>query len=264
LEVSVNKRWAALVVLLVLTLAALAATGCGSKPITDLGQLEGKQFAVPSGTVADKLVQSKFPEAKFKYYDTALDACLAVKDGKADAAAYDQPILKNIAAKYDGLTVLSEMITTDNYGFAVALDKPDLKAAIDQVVQELKDNGTYADMTKRWLPDKGDPAAMPVIKLGGTNGVLKFGTAAVTEPFSFLDASKNVVGFDVELATHVAQKLGMSLQVVNMDFGQMIPALQAGQVDMIGACITITAERAKLVLFSAPYYRGGIAALVRK
>jgi polar amino acid transport system substrate-binding protein len=38
----------------------------------------------------------------------------------------------------------------------------------------------------------------------------------------------------------------------------------AGKVDMIGACITITEERSKKVLFSEPYYVGGIAALVRQ
>jgi polar amino acid transport system substrate-binding protein len=103
-EVSVNKRWAVLVALLAVTAAGWAVLGCGSTPITNISQLAEKRFAVPSGTVADKLVQSTFPKAKFKYYDTALDACLAVKNGEADAAAYDEPILKNIAAKYDGLT----------------------------------------------------------------------------------------------------------------------------------------------------------------
>jgi polar amino acid transport system substrate-binding protein len=43
----------------------------------------------------------------------------------------------------------------------------------------------------------------------------------------------------------------------------MIPALFR-QVDMIGGCITITEERAKNVLFSEPYYSGGIAAIVRE
>ena len=49
-----------------------------------------------------------------------------------------------------------------------------------------------------------------------------------------------------------------------MDFGAMIPALVSGKVDMIAACITITEERAKSVLFSAPYYTCGIAAMVRE
>ena len=105
---------------------------------------------------------------------------------------------------------------------------------------------------------------MPEIPLSGQNGVLRLGTAAVTEPFSFVDGTLQVVGFDIELARRVAQKQGKTLEVVNMDFGAMIPALIAGKVDMIGSCITITEERAKKILFSESYYTGGIAALVRK
>ena len=97
-----------------------------------------------------------------------------------------------------------------------------------------------------------------------TSLVLRLGTAAVTEPFSFIDGSQQVVGFDIELARRVAQKQGKTLEVMNMDFGAMIPALLAGKVDMIGACITVTEERAKKVLFSESYYTGGIAALVRQ
>ena len=69
---------------------------------------------------------------------------------------------------------------------------------------------------------------------------------------------------DVEFAARTAAKLGRRLEIVNMDFGAMIPALMAGKVDMIGACITITAERRKSVLFSDTYYVGGISALVRQ
>jgi len=53
--------------------------------ITKLQQLDGKEFAVPTGTAADKLVLSKFPNAKFKYFNSVIDAALAVKAGKADA-----------------------------------------------------------------------------------------------------------------------------------------------------------------------------------
>lgn len=72
------------------------------------------------------------------------------------------------------------------------------------------------------------------------------------------------MGLDIEIASLVARKLNRKIQIVNMDFGAMIRALVSGKVDMIGACITITPERAKKVLFSHPYYVGGIAALVRK
>lgn len=242
-----------------------APAGCGKKEkITRLSQLEGKEFAVPTGTAADKLVQSRFPNARFKYFNSVLDAALAVRTGKADAAAYDEPILRNIAARNQGLKVLPEMITRDAYGLAVRPDSPELKKTIDQVISELKKSGAYEAMMQRWFPKTGDPAPMPSFPPDGGKGVLTFGTAAVTEPFSFMDGSRNIVGFDIEIAHYVARKLGMKLEVVNMDFGAMIPALSAGKVDMIGACITITEERAKKVLFSEPYYNGGIAALVKE
>lgn len=239
--------------------------GCSEREkVTDLNQLSTKEFAVPTGTAADTLVLSKFSDAKFKYFNSVLDAALAVKAGKADAAAYDEPILKNIAGKVAGLTVLPGMITNDNYGFAVQLGKPELKKNIDFVISELRNNGTYDTMLQRWLPKKGSPAAMPTIKSTGSKGILRLGTAAVTEPFSFIDGSQQVVGFDIELASYVAQRLDMTLEVVNMDFGAIIPALISGKVDVIAACITITDERAKKVLFSEPYYAGGIAALVQE
>lgn len=254
------------IILLVVSLFSLTIFySCGKREkITGLNQLENKEFAIPTGTVADKLVMSKFPNAKFKYFNSVLDACMAVKAGKADAAAYDEPILKNIAGKNPGLIVIPEMITTDNYGFAVQLSNTELKNVIDEVINNMKSNGEYEMMLVRWLPKDGSPKPMPEITSAGTKGTLRFGTSAITEPFSFIDGSQKIVGLDIEIASLVAKKLDKKLEVVNMDFGAMIPALISNKVDMIGACITITEERAKSVLFSMPYYKGGIAALVKE
>ena len=259
------KRFCKSIFICLFLFSLFISGGCSNREkIKNLSELDGKEFAIPTGTVADKLVLSKFPGAKFKYFNSVLDACMAVKAGKADAAAYDEPILKNIAGKNSGLIVLPEMITKDNYGFAVQLDKKELKDAIDGVISELKNNGQYEVILLRWLPKNGAPKPMPEIPLNGKNGVLRFGTSAITEPFSFFDASQKVVGLDIEIASLVAKKLDMKLEIVNMDFGAMIPALISNKVDLIGACITITEERAKRVLFSDPYYVGGIAALVKE
>lgn len=261
-----TKIWRTLPLIGTAFLITVLLAGCNSQKkekITELSQLSGKEFGVPTGSVADKLVLSKFSDAKFQYYNSVLDSAIAVKQGKIDAAAYDEPILKNIAAKNPGLTVLPEMLTHDDYGFAVRLEDEALKNAIDMVVQDLKASGDYGLMIERWLPAEGPPKSMPVIETGN-DGVLRFGTSAITEPFSFVDGSQKVVGIDIELASLVAKKLNKKLEIVNMEFGSMIPALAAGKVDMIGACITITEDRSKKVLFSAPYYTGGIAAIVKK
>lgn len=235
------------------------------KPITTLSMLTGgKTFAVPTGTAADQMVLKKFPDAHVEYYNSVFDCSMAVRDGKADAVVYDLPILKNIAAKNEGLKVLDELLFDDQYGFAVRQDDLALKAAMDSVLAEIKRDGTYAAMMERWFPATGEPGPMPAIPLTGEKGTLKFGTAAVTEPMSYVDSAKQIIGFDVEFATYIARKLGKGLEIVDMEFGAMLPALLSGKVEMIGAGLSITEERAKKVLFSESYYPSGIAAAVRE
>ena len=251
----------------ILAFALLLLTGCKEQEegITNLKMLEGgKTFAVPSGTVADQMVLERFPDAKIVYFNSVMDCALAVKEGKALATSYDKPVLANIAAKVDGVCVLDELIMDDKYGFAVQKENTALKKVMDEVLNEIKADGTYEKMSDRWFPKQGEPGPMPDIKLDGQNGVLRFGTSAVTEPMSYVDGSQKVVGFDIEYASYIAKKLGKSLEIVNMEFGAMLPALISGKVDMIGAGLSITEERAKSVLFSESYYPSGIAVMVKK
>ncbi|MEN6390038.1 MAG: ABC transporter permease subunit [Syntrophomonas sp.] len=244
-------------------LFSLAGCNKEDKQITELSMLGGgKTFAVVTGTACDQFVLAKFPDAKLQYYNSALDAATAVRDGKADATAYDKPIVENIVAKNDGLVALPELLMKDKFGIAMHLQNKELKTAIDDTVKELKANGTYDDMMKRWFPKQGDPAPMPDIKLTGNKGTLRVGFANSGEPIAYIDSSNKFTGFDIELVTRIAQKMDMQLEVVNMDFSALIPALQAGKIDMIASGISITEERAKKVLFSESYYDGGIAVIV--
>jgi len=89
-------------------------------------------------------------------------------------------------------------------------------------------------------------------------GVLIMGTA-LTEPFVFHDPATNVLsGFDIDLANHIADYLGVTLQVVEMPFANLIPALQDHKVDMTIAAMYITGDREKLVDFSQPYLDTGL------
>jgi polar amino acid transport system substrate-binding protein len=54
-----------------------------------------------------------------------------------DAAVYEQPVLKNIVARNDGLTVLPELLVDDQYGFVVRLQDTLLKKAMDDVLSEM-------------------------------------------------------------------------------------------------------------------------------
>src|SRR5258708_35354997 len=98
----------------VLLACGLFTTACSQRsPITAVEQLGGKEVAVPTGTVADKLVASKIPDAKFLYFNSVLDSAMAVKAGQAGAAGGDEAILRKNAGKNPGLGGLTTPITVD-------------------------------------------------------------------------------------------------------------------------------------------------------
>ncbi|MCS7233241.1 MAG: transporter substrate-binding domain-containing protein [Synergistetes bacterium] len=84
--------------------------------------------------------------------------------------------------------------------------------------------------------------------------VLKVGTESTYPPFEFRDKNNNLVGFDIDLMEAIAKKIGKKLEWVDMPFDSLIPALLAGKIDIIAAGMSATAERAKKVAFSVPYY----------
>jgi len=96
--------------------------------------------------------------------------------------------------------------------------------------------------------------------------VLVVGTSADFPPFEYKNASNGqITGFDISLIKLIAKKMGYDrVEIKDMDFDSLIPALQAGKVDVVIAGMTITPEREKVVDFSIPYWEADQAVLVRK
>lgn len=93
--------------------------------------------------------------------------------------------------------------------------------------------------------------------------VINVGTGAGYYPFEMIDKNSNMVGFDMDIAHAIADALGVELNVVDFkDFDAILPALGAGQIDLIVAGMTITPERALTVNFSKPYFASGQAILI--
>lgn len=81
-------------------------------------------------------------------------------------------------------------------------------------------------------------------------------------PFEFQGKDGKLQGFDVDLVNSIGKAAGFQPQYENMRFDAMIGSLQAGSVDAAVAGMTITAERAKTVDFSKPYFKSGLAIAV--
>ncbi|MEM4885804.1 MAG: ABC transporter substrate-binding protein [Thermofilum sp.] len=87
-----------------------------------------------------------------------------------------------------------------------------------------------------------------------SRGKLILGTSADWPPFEYVDAKGQYAGIDIEIAKRIAAELGVQLEVKDMKFAALIEALKKGDIDIILADMTPTAEREKEVDFSLPYY----------
>ena len=95
--------------------------------------------------------------------------------------------------------------------------------------------------------------------------VLRVGTEPTFAPFEFQkEGSKEYTGFDMDLIRAIGKQMGYKVEIMNMGFDALIPALSSGNIDTVIAGMSITPERQEAVLFSAPYYRSGLVVMVQK
>ncbi|PMC69166.1 ABC transporter substrate-binding protein [Corynebacterium aurimucosum] len=88
------------------------------------------------------------------------------------------------------------------------------------------------------------------------DGVLTVGTNPPFAPFEFKDSDGSIIGLEMDLANAVAQVLGLEFQPVEQDFSMILPAVQAGQIDLGGSGFTDTDERRENFDFVDILYAG--------
>jgi polar amino acid transport system substrate-binding protein len=84
-------------------------------------------------------------------------------------------------------------------------------------------------------------------------GEVAVGTSGTQPPMSATNKKGELIGMDVDITRAMADALGVKLKFVQMPFAELLPALEAGKVDMVLSGMTITAERNKKFAFVGPY-----------
>ena len=106
----------------------------------------------------------------------------------------------------------------------------------------------------------GDNASQP--KKDDTM-TLKVGSTIDFAPFEFQDEKeKEYQGFDMDLIRAIGKEMGREVEINNIGFDGLIPALEAKNIDVIISGMTITDERKEKVNFSDPYYQSGLTMVV--
>ena len=257
----------------ILSLAALLAAalllfGCSQEgeQITSFSQLKkpGTIIAVATNTPESALVEGDFPDAVIQSYTDMFPTYQDVAKGKITAAVYARRQMElAIENGVRGVCLLDENYTENT--IAVALSRkskiPDIKGKINTFIQELKEDGTLDDMYRRWVIDKDE--TMPDIpEVKNPQITLTVATTGTVEPYSYY-IGRNLAGYDIELAKRFAVWLGADLKFKIYDFGGVIAAAQAGDVDCIMSNLFYTPEHEESVDFSAPLFKVEVTAMVR-
>lgn len=95
------------------------------------------------------------------------------------------------------------------------------------------------------------------------NGKLVLATGNY-RPFEYHDDKTNkIIGYDIDVAEAIAKKIGVPLEIREMQFTSLIPSLQNSQADLVIAAMYITDQRKEVVDFADPYMDTGMVLVVR-
>ena len=99
----------------------------------------------------------------------------------------------------------------------------------------------------------------------GKSGKIQVATDATWPPFEMVDeSSKEIVGFDIDLMKAIAEKQGLEVEFVNVNFDSLLAGMAQCQYDAAISAMSITEERKQSMAFSDPYFTAGQIVTVRK
>ena len=119
--------------------------------IKSLKDLDGKKVTVQVGTKSVGYLKDNYPKVERVEVEKNQEMFNLVEIGRADAAVTGKPAAKVFAQAKSALHVLSEQLTTEDYGIAVRKDAPEIRDAVNAALKKIKTDGTYDKLINKWF-----------------------------------------------------------------------------------------------------------------
>ena len=256
------KKSLAIIFTLLMVVSVFAGGAKETIVITSTDDLAGKKIGVQAGTTGELYVQENVADAKLASFKTGMDAALDLKNGAIDLIVLDELPAKEIVDRNPSLMIVDLDLATEAYAIAVKKGNTELLASINKTIADMKANGEYEALVNAFMPVDGAIVIPDTVSIN-TSKVVKLGTNAAFPPFEYVNG-KDIVGFDITMGEKIAAGYGAKLEVVDMAFDSLIPALASDAIDFIAAGMSVTEERKKNVDFSEPYYESKQVIIIRK
>lgn len=171
----------------------------------------------------------------------------------AAAAVLAVSVLSACGGEKVTLKILDTEYAVEDYAICVAKENTELLDKINAALDELTADGTAKAIVDKYIEGKENNLVFQEDTEGKEE--LHMATNAQFPPYEYYDGDK-IVGIDAEMASAIADKLGMKLVIDDMDFDAIITAVQTGKSDMGMAGMTVTEDRLKNINFSKTYATG--------
>lgn len=178
----------------------------------------------------------------------------AKKDGKDDTAT---------TSKSDATyVILEEALAEEEYSVGFRKDDVALCQAFEKTLAEMKDDGKFAEIDKKWFGEEVNILDKTKIKADATDGSLEkvktagkfvLGLDASFPPMGFTDNDDTIVGYDIDLAREVCKRLGVELVLQAIDWTANDQELKSGNIDCIWNGFTTNPKRQAALCMSTPY-----------
>ena len=154
------------------------------------------------------------------------------------------------AQKDKKLKVIDVPLTAESYAYAVKKGNTTLLTAVDELLTEIKDNGKLNEIITKYFDGN---ATFTYSNPASKEGCLVVATNAFFPPFEYYEGNK-LTGVDMEIASLLAEKLGKTLYISDMEFDSVLASLSSDTADIAMAGLTVTDERKQSYDFSQEYY----------
>ena len=232
--------------------------------------LSGLRVAVVSNYASTQRVLKEYPDIVPQFFNSTLEAILAVSIGNADAFVGNMATIDYVA-NLNGVTNLRMVNTYDATEFeqymGIRSDWPELRSIINKSLAYISQH-ERADIFRKWIGGLGEPTQQ--VELTEEERIWlsrhrHIRVAATTDwpPFEYIDNNQNYVGMTADLLVLLAKKIGLELELVHLPWPDMEQMLRDKELDLSPGVVE-TSKRKDYMLFTDWVYDVPSAIVTRK